>query len=177
VNEAVYAYVERALSKYPNTVTGKVLEVGSLNINGTVRLLFSDRERFPQYVGVDIRTGPGPGVDVQAKASELPFPDESFDCVVSTETLEHDSRFWISVQEFARVLRPYGNLLLTTCGNGYPWHQHPNDYWRFLPEGLYALLGWAGLSIVEAGGPEVHNVGALGVYALAVKVGGRDGAI
>jgi len=62
-----------------------VLEVGSLDINGTIRDLYDNPIR---YVGVDV--GPGPGVDVVANGENLDYPDNSFDIAVSAECFEHN---------------------------------------------------------------------------------------
>jgi len=46
----------------------------------------------------------------------LPFADESFDCIVSTSTLDHfvnQDELLASLNELARVLRPRGLLILT----------------------------------------------------------------
>lgn len=117
------------------------LEVGSLDVNGSVRSLF----RGP-YVGIDMR--PGPGVDVVGTADALPFPDDSFDVVVTTEMLEHDHSFWLSLAEMGRVLRPKGHLLITTRGNGFFEHNEPSDYWRFMPSSRERLLELAGCTPV-----------------------------
>lgn len=109
------------------------LEVGSLDVNGSVRGLFTGA-----YVGVDMRDGPS--VDVVALGSALPFPDASFDVVVSTELLEHDAAWWVSIAEMRRVLRPGGHLLITTRGNGFGEHGYPYDYWRFMPQSIGIIL-------------------------------------
>lgn len=45
---------------------------------------------------------------VIGNGNDLPFPDESFDCVMSCSMLEHDRYFWRSTREVHRVLRPGG---------------------------------------------------------------------
>lgn len=128
------------------------LEVGSLDVNGSVRDLFDG-----PYVGVDAR--PGPGVDAVMDGHGLSFTAESFDVVVSTEMLEHDQAFWLSLAEMGRVLRPGGHLLLTTRGNGFGRHEYPADYWRFMPDAgplLAKLAGCAPLSVEED--PEVPGI-------------------
>jgi hypothetical protein len=65
-----------------------VLEVGSLDVNGSLRPLLE--EVCPRtYVGIDIITGPG--VDQVCSAEQLieRFGAELFEAVVSTEMLEH----------------------------------------------------------------------------------------
>jgi SAM-dependent methyltransferase len=64
--------------------------------------------------------------------------DASFDAIVAGEFIEHLSEADVgrTLQEFARVLRPGGKLLMTT----------PNpDYWRFRLTGR-SVLGGAHLS-------------------------------
>jgi len=115
----------------PADVTGKrVLEVGSLDVNGSPRGLLELLEPA-SYVGVDIR--PGPKVDQICGASELvaAFGVESFDVVVSTEMLEHAEDWRGAVSNMKRVLTPGGLLLITTRSPGFPKHDHPGDYWRF----------------------------------------------
>lgn len=45
-------------------------------------------------------------------ANRMDFPDGSFDCVMSCSALEHDGRFWRSIAEFRRVLRPGGYFIV-----------------------------------------------------------------
>lgn len=132
------------------------LEVGALNVNGSVRPLFTG-----PYLGVDMREGPG--VDKVANAHNLPFPNWTFDVVVSTEMLEHDETFWVSLAEMHRVLGRPGYLLLTTRGIGFPRHDHPSDYYRFTADALRVLLEREGLEVIEACEDEAEQ----GVYALA----------
>jgi len=48
---------------------------------------------------------------VQASADNLPFPEATFDTIVTLETLEHLSNPAAAVSEFARVMRPQGMLI------------------------------------------------------------------
>ncbi len=133
------------------------LEVGSFDVNGSVRALFSG-----PYVGVDMREGPG--VDVVGTADALPFPDNAFDVVVTTEMLEHDPSFWLSLAEMGRVLRSGGHLLITTRGNGFGEHNEPSDYWRFMPASRAVLVALAGCKIeAEALDPEVPGIFVHGI--------------
>jgi SAM-dependent methyltransferase len=140
-----------------NGLAGKTaLEVGSRNVNGSVRQFFDGT-----YVGVDMAEGDG--VDVVARADRLPFNDASFEVVVSTEMLEHDPFFWLSMQEMGRVLAPGGMLLVTARGIGYPHHEFPSDYWRFTVDALEHLFRYAGLDPVEVvADPSLRHPGVFG---------------
>lgn len=138
---------------------GRVLEVGSLDVNGSVRSLFN--RRATEYVGVDMR--PGPGVDIVARAAALPFDDALFDVVVTTETLEHDATFWLTMAEIGRVLKPGGYLILTTRGNGFGEHHEPDDFWRFMPSSRRRLVLLANCVMIdEALDPEVPGIFVVG---------------
>src|SRR6476661_7505178 len=50
----------------------------------------------------------------QAIGEALPWKDESFDCVLMSEVIEHLEKPQISIREAARVLRHGGRLLITT---------------------------------------------------------------
>ena len=55
-----------------------------------------------------------PATLTQGDAQSLPFADNSFDLVVSCETIEHLPDVRAAVREMHRVTRPGGKLLLTT---------------------------------------------------------------
>ena len=111
---------------------GKTLDIGSLDINGSVKDLFTD------YIGLDMRIGRN--VDIQANSNFLPFKDSVFDNVLCLETLEHDAQFWQTLVESKRVLKSNGTVAVTVPGIGFHKHEYPSDYWRFTEEGLRILL-------------------------------------
>jgi SAM-dependent methyltransferase len=127
----------------------KTLEIGSYNVNGSVRPLFKG-----EYTGIDRSSGPG--VDLVMDAFDLSyFADAAFDVVVSTSQLEHDPTFWLTLPEVARVLRPGGYFILTTHTTGFPEHNRP-DYYRFLDDTWPLLMNMAACDIVRArGDPQV----------------------
>ncbi len=116
----------------------RILDVGSYDVNGTLRDV---APAGSHYTGVDL--GPGPGVDlVLETAQRYPFPDASFDMVVSTSCFEHDSMFWLTFLEMARVARPGGVVFINAPSNG-AYHAYPTDIWRFYPDAGLALEAWA----------------------------------
>jgi hypothetical protein len=96
-------FVASVKDKHPEFFSNtKVLEVGSLDINGSIRMFFSDCD----YTGVDL--GPGRGVDLIGKGEELPCPDGSFDVTASCECFEHNEKWVDTFTNMVRMTRPGG---------------------------------------------------------------------
>ena len=130
--------VKKALT--PSDVMGKrVLEVGALDVNGSVR---GDIVALgpAQYVGIDIR--PGPGVDVICDAGDLVarFGENAFDLVISTELLEHARDWRRIVSNIKRVTKPDGLLIVSTRSYGVDFHRRPFDYWRYEKDDFTAIF-------------------------------------
>lgn len=123
------------------------IEVGSCNVNGTVRDFFSGGE----YVGVDVTAGNG--VDRVEDCERLSDPDAQWSVVISTEALEHVRRPHIAVNEMARIAAPGAHIILTARGydNRGCWEVHswPNDVTRFSALGMQTLAEDAGLTVLE----------------------------
>jgi O-antigen biosynthesis protein len=120
----------------------KVLEVGSCDVNGSIRSLF-DAEGI-DYTGVDIQEGPGVDKIVNAENLVSEFGQEVFDVVISTEMLEHCFDWQKILYQLTKVLKKNGILILTTRSPGFEWHDYPADYWRFTLaefEYLFSQLG------------------------------------
>jgi SAM-dependent methyltransferase len=112
-------------------IEGKsVIEVGSLNVNGSLRPVIEILQPA-KYIGVDLTLGPG--VDVISKAEDLVkvFGSEVFDVVIATELLEHVQDWRSVVSNMKQVVRPGGVLLITTRSIGAEYHGYPFDFWRY----------------------------------------------
>ena len=110
MHQEVKDYISKVKEKMPEFFKGKrVLEMGSLNYNGTPRDYFEDCE----YIGLDWMAGDK--VDVVCKAHEYKS-DEKFDVVITTEMLEHDAYAKESIFNGYRLLKK-GGVLIATCAN------------------------------------------------------------
>lgn len=100
-------FVESVKQRYPHFFTGqRVLEVGSRNVNGSIRSLFDCFD----YVGLDCAAGEG--VDVVCLAHEY-APRHLFDVVISCEAFEHDPHLAKTVPHILSLLRPGGLFIAT----------------------------------------------------------------
>ena len=107
----------------------------------------------------------------QAIGESLPLANESFDCVLMSEVIEHLEAPQISICEAVRVLRPGGRLLITTPNYRSFWplmewavdrlnmapkmagEQHIS---RFYPSSLNRMLVESGLNIEYSG--SIYNL-------------------
>ena len=120
---------------YENIKNKKILDVGSYDVNGTMKPIFEQG----QYIGLDMEEGPN--VDVVGRAQEIPFIEDFFDIVISSSCFEHDDMFWVSFKEMCRVLKPGGYMYIQAPQNG-PYHGWPGDNWRFYADSWRALEKW-----------------------------------
>lgn len=111
-------FVAAVVRRNPDLVRGaRVLEIGSYDVNGSVRAHFPDAA---EYVGVDLVEGPG--VDLISYGHEVDLPDGSFDITVSCECFEHDPHWVRTWQNMIRLTRPGGLVVVTCASRGRPEH-------------------------------------------------------
>ena len=88
-------YGTSLLSRLAGSATG--LDISAESVNHARSRYADSRARF-----------------VEGDCRNLPFEDDSFDCVVSFETLEHLAEQELLLSEFRRVLSPEGFILIST---------------------------------------------------------------
>jgi len=119
-------FITEVKTHFPQFFTKKrVLEVGSLNINGTLRDFFSKCD----YTGIDV--GEGEGVDIVCEGQKYEGPDNSFDVCASAECFEHNP-YWIATfSNMIRLCKPGGLVVMTCATTGRSEHgtrrTSPND--------------------------------------------------
>jgi SAM-dependent methyltransferase len=129
-----------------------VLEVGSLDINGSVRFLFNDLiSDGGSFFGIDVQEGPG--VDLVADASVYKS-EKQYDIVVCAEVFEHTAVWPKIVKNAYSLLTPGGMFIATMAGEGRAPHsaidENPIRSWEYyknvtgpdLKEKLFIFSDW-----------------------------------
>lgn len=94
----------------------KVLEIGSLNINGSVREFF---ERC-DYLGLDL--GAGKDVDLVCSGQDFGAQANSFDVVISCEAMEHNPEWRKTWLNMMRLVKHDGLIIMTCATTGRRQH-------------------------------------------------------
>ena len=115
-HEAQIAFLLQVKASMPERFKGcRVLDIGSLDLNGNNRYLFEDYK----YLGVDI--GYGENVDLVCRGHEVKDA-HGFDIVISTECFEHTSSWPKILINMIRITREDGLVILTMAGDGRGTH-------------------------------------------------------
>ena len=137
-------YVER----YRSTGTMSVIEIGSRNINGSIRKHFPNAK----WHGIDLRKGPA--VDEVADATKWK-PSGLCDMVICCEVLEHAEEWETLIRNACSWLRPGGRIIVTCAGPGRRHHSgidgrllHENEYYHNVsPVPLLEVLEESGITV------------------------------
>lgn len=109
-------YLLSIKDKFPERFQNcSVLDIGSLDLNGNNRHLFSNYT----YIGLDI--GEGKNVDVVCRGHEYKSENQ-FDVVISTECFEHDEFWNLTIENGINLTKSSGLFLFTCATTGRPEH-------------------------------------------------------
>ena len=86
-----------------------ILEIGSYNVNGTIRDIFVNQ----RYVGVDVKNGPG--VDIVYDGLNLDI-QEKFDLSISCECFEHNPYYLENFKKMIELTKNDG-VVVFTCAS------------------------------------------------------------
>jgi SAM-dependent methyltransferase len=101
----------------PDYFEGKlILDVGAGDINGNNKYLFTNCE----YNGNDVIEAKN--VTIVSKTKDLPFQNQYFDTIISTECFEHDPTYRDSLKKIYDMLKDNGLFVFTCAGFGRPEH-------------------------------------------------------
>lgn len=115
------------------STSARVLEIGSLDINGSVRPLFANTiSDGGSFFGIDVQEGPG--VDLVVDASVYKS-DVQYDVVVCAEVFEHTAVWPKIIKNVHSLLVPGGMFIATMAGEGRPPHsaidENPIRSWEY----------------------------------------------
>jgi SAM-dependent methyltransferase len=142
MHSQVMDYLRQALAIVGGATGKRILEIGSLNVNGGARDLCAGATVF---MGIDKAEGPGVDYAIDARYYKSP---PSYDLVICTEVLEHDPEPAAILDCAARCLKTGGYLILTCASTGRKPHsaygaEHPEPreyYGNVSPEALRDML-------------------------------------
>ncbi|MFB2121292.1 class I SAM-dependent methyltransferase [Parapedobacter sp. 2B3] len=136
----------KGVSQFSSHMHGKLLDFGCGS--KPYKALFGVSE----YVGTDIEVSGhdhrNEAIDVYYDGNTLPFADESFDSVFSSEVFEHVFNLSQILDELHRVLKPGGSMLVTVP---FVWDEHeiPYDFARYTSFGLKHVLQEKGFVVLQ----------------------------
>jgi SAM-dependent methyltransferase len=106
-----FDFVSTVAEFLPNNFANcKVLEVGSLNINGSVRQFFTDCD----YIGIDL--------GVVCQGQDYDALDNTFDTVISCECFEHNPDWVATFANMHRMVKPSGLIVMSCATTGRAEH-------------------------------------------------------
>jgi SAM-dependent methyltransferase len=130
-------------------------ELSVLDVGGRYqpyRPLFNHRAR--RYFACDIRRTSL--VNVVGSGESLPFAPNSFDVVIATQVFDYFAQPYEAAEQMRTVLKPGGCLLMSVASVAPRFSDE--EYWRFTPAGIRAILaGFSQISVI----PEVSSVGGI----------------
>lgn len=124
--------------------------------------------RVTEYVGLDFGGGRYGEPDVRWDGTHMPFADGAFNCALMTEVLEHCPHPEQLLSETFRVLAQ-GGVVYATVPFLWPFHDVPQDEYRYTPFALKRLFTSAGFSAVDVlptGGWDASLAQMIGLWVL-----------
>jgi len=120
-----------------------IIDLGAGNEAYRYRRCFPGKE----YITLDREQNDAGDIDIVADMLNMPqVKSDSYGVVLLLETLEHVADPFRAFAGAARILKVGGVFICTTVAC-WPEHDHPVDYWRFLPAGLELLCHHCNLRI------------------------------
>lgn len=139
--------IQNFIAKNINLFSGICLDIGSGEM--PYRSFIKSNSDLILYLGVDLKndyskTRP----NIYWDGSRLPILNNSIDCVILTEVLEHCPDGYLVIQQIYDCLKKGGTLIFTVPFL-WPLHDAPYDEFRYTPFSLERILNKAGFANVK----------------------------
>lgn len=133
-------YIERFIASHRTDIRGRVLEL----LDSGLTHAYGD-ERVAQADVLDIDPGNFRATVVADLRAPVQIPDDTYDCIILTQTLHLIDDMPAVVEQAHRMLKPGGVLLVTLpCASMVATEYGPQgDFWRVLPAAATRLFGAA----------------------------------
>ncbi len=139
--------INKKIALLSKKLSGNILDFGCGS--KPYALYFTHAEN---YTGLDIEQSghlhKNEKIDVYYDGKTIPFENEHFNAVFSSEVFEHVFNLEQVLPEIYRVLKPGGTLLFT-CPFAWPEHEVPFDFARYSSYGIKSLLERNGFKVLE----------------------------
>jgi SAM-dependent methyltransferase len=136
----------KAITRFAPNLKGKMLDFGC------GQKPYYSLFKVDEYIGIDFENPGHPhaneAIDVFYDGKKIPFPDNTFDSIFSSEVFEHVFNLPEIIAELHRVLKP-GGLVLVSCPFAFCEHEVPNDFARYTSFAMKHMLQQSGFEIVE----------------------------
>jgi SAM-dependent methyltransferase len=157
----------KAISNVIPLFKGKVLDSGC-GIMPYKKIILENKE-ITSYLGLDIESALSYNnvqPDFYWDGITMPFENETFDVVLSTEVLEHVLNPEEYLLEVKRVLKP-GGVFFFTVPFLMSLHEIPYDYYRYTPyalEEIFKRVGFKDIKIKAMGGYNAAMAQMIGLW-------------
>ncbi|GIU82441.1 MAG: class I SAM-dependent methyltransferase [Acidobacteria bacterium] len=169
VRTAILESVKKASSEF----YGTVLDVGCGLM--PYRKIIESNPKVEKYIGMDWQSplySEFLKPDLEWDGKKIPLEDESVDCVMATEFLEHYADTEEILREIWRVLR-YDGIVFATVPFVWNLHEIPHDEYRFTPfslERFFANAGFKNIEISALGGWNMALAQMIGLWLTFAKM-------
>ncbi len=146
-----FFFIRRAL--FRGVIARKGCLKGRLLDFGCGRKPYKPFFEVSEYIGLDTEESghshKNESIDVFYDGRKIPFAEDHFDSVFSSEVFEHVFNLDEVLIEIRRVLKPGGHLLVTVP---FVWDEHevPYDFGRYTSFGIAHVLKKAGFELVSS---------------------------
>jgi len=154
---SIFSKTKTLCDEYLN---GVVLEIGA----GSNYLKGSFISKYDEWISLDYDLR-SESIDVRGDGQQLPFKNEMFDTIISIDVLEHVPNPEKFVSEIFRVMKPNGNVILSTPFFFY-LHEEPYDFFRFSKYGLKVLFERNGFKVLKI----IPTAGVVSIIGILISI-------